>query len=184
MSVSARSASCLAHFPVLLWLSHDMLPRNKGYIRLNATRYHDWKVLAYANNMVGLFFTKLRQQFAEWLSQQPPAVARRDYTRHTGIVRRGDQVCNAKINASDEGVDIPKEYNEGESIHTEVGSAHDTKNDTLMEDAKETRRNPVNITSVGKLLSATCTGGDSDSIDSCYSYPVDESCAEDDQVNF
>ena len=99
-------------------------------------------------------------------------------------MRRGDQVFNAKINASDEGVDIPKEYNEGESIHTEVGSAHDTKNDTLMEDAKETGRNPVNTTSVGKLFSATCTGGDSHSIDSCYSYPVDESCAEDGQVNF
>ena len=43
-NVSTRSASCPAQFPVLLWLPHEVLPRDDSYVRINATKYHDWKV--------------------------------------------------------------------------------------------------------------------------------------------
>ena len=55
--------------------------------------------------------------------------------------------------------------NEDEPTQTEVGRAHDAKSDTFMDDATATGRNSVNTTSVDKLCSATCAGGDSDGID-------------------
>ena len=33
-NVSSRFASCPAHFPVLLWVPHDMLPQDEGYVRV------------------------------------------------------------------------------------------------------------------------------------------------------
>ena len=58
MNVSTRSASCPAHFPVLVWLPHEVLPRNDGYVIINATKYHDWQELAYENVMGGRLFRK------------------------------------------------------------------------------------------------------------------------------
>ena len=60
-NVSTRSASCPAHYSVLLWLPHVVLPRNDGYVILNATNYHDWQVLAYGNAMGGRLFKKEEQ---------------------------------------------------------------------------------------------------------------------------
>ena len=43
-NISTKCASCPAHYPVLLWLPYEVLPRDDGYVRLNATKYHDWQV--------------------------------------------------------------------------------------------------------------------------------------------
>ena len=151
--------------PVLLWLPHEVLPREDNYVRINATKCHDWKVLACKNVMNGRLLKKEQQQHAEWLSKQPPAVERRAYTRPAGILRRDDQVFNDTTNAFDGGVNIPIECNHDERTPTEVSRAHDTKNNALLNDATATGRNSANTTSVGKLCSATCTGGDSGCFD-------------------
>ena len=52
-NVSTRSTSCPAHYPVVIWLPHEILPWYESYVRLNATKYHDGHVLAYENVMDG-----------------------------------------------------------------------------------------------------------------------------------
>ena len=131
--------------------------------------------------MNGRLLKKEQQQHAEWLSKQPPAVERRAYTRPAGILRRDDQVFNDTTNAFDGGVNIPIECNHDERTPTEVSRAHDTKNNALLNDATATGRNSANTTSVGKLCSATCTGGDSGCFDLWYLSQLDESSAADSQ---
>ena len=50
-NVSSRVASCPAHFAIMLWLLHKLLPRNEDYIRIGPSKYRDWQVLAYENIM-------------------------------------------------------------------------------------------------------------------------------------
>ena len=45
-NVSSRVASCPEHFPILLWLPNELIPRYEGYVRIEALKYHDWRVLA------------------------------------------------------------------------------------------------------------------------------------------
>ena len=129
-NVSTKSASCPAPYPIGIWLPHEILPLDGGYIRLNATKYHEWQVLAYENVMDGWLFKIEQQKYAEWLSQQLPAVKRRTYTRPTGILRRDDHIRHVKTTTSDEEVDITIKRNNKESTQTEIGRAHDPRNST------------------------------------------------------
>ena len=80
--------------------------------------------------MDGWLFKIEQQKYAEWLSQQLPAVKRRTYTRPTGILRRDDHIRHVKTTTSDEEVDITIKRNNKESTQTEIGRAHDPRNST------------------------------------------------------
>ena len=58
---------------------------------------------------------KEQQNNAEWLSQQPPSVKRRDYTQPTEILRRDDHVRHDRMTMSDELFDIRIGRNDNES---------------------------------------------------------------------
>ena len=86
-NVSSRVSSCPAHFPILLWLPHELLPRDEGYVRIGASKYRDWQVLAYEHIMDKQLFRTKQRLYAEWLRQQSPAVERLAYEQPTDILR-------------------------------------------------------------------------------------------------
>ena len=133
--------------------------------------------------MGGWLFKKEQQKYAKWMSQQSPAVDRRAYTRPAGILRRDDHVRNDETTAYEEEVDIFIERNDNESNQTEIGRAHDLRNNAGLSNETTTRRSPGNSTPARKMCSATCTGSDSGSIDICYSAQPDELSAADGQVD-
>ena len=50
-NVLSRVASCPARFPILICLLQELLPRDEGYVRVGASKYSDWQVLAYEHVM-------------------------------------------------------------------------------------------------------------------------------------
>ncbi|GMF29584.1 unnamed protein product [Phytophthora lilii] len=87
-NVTSRSAYCPAHLPLLVWTPHGELPREPGYVRLNAARYNEWQVLAYANAREKELYKKERELYEQWLATQPPAVERPAYVTPREILRR------------------------------------------------------------------------------------------------
>ena len=77
-NVSSRVASCPAHFPILLYLQHELLPPDEGYVRIGACKYSDWQVLAYEHVIDKPFFSTKQLLYTEWLRQQLPAVETRN----------------------------------------------------------------------------------------------------------
>ncbi|GMF39169.1 unnamed protein product [Phytophthora fragariaefolia] len=78
---------CPAHFPVLNWASHGILPP-EGFDRLSSAKYRDWQVRAYATAIDKDRLRKERQLYDEWMERQPPAVERRAYSPPTKVARR------------------------------------------------------------------------------------------------
>ncbi|KAE9209092.1 hypothetical protein PF004_g16572 [Phytophthora fragariae] len=79
---------CPAHFPVVQWVPHEVLPLTEGYVRVDSTKYRDWQVLAYNSAIDRDLLKKEQRLYAEWLSHQPAAVDRPDYETPTGIRHR------------------------------------------------------------------------------------------------
>ncbi|POM70726.1 Hypothetical protein PHPALM_12795 [Phytophthora palmivora] len=71
-STRPTSVWCPAHFPVVIWLPHGMLPPEE-YVRLNSAKYRDWQVLAYESVIDKDLLYKEQELYADWLSRQPPA---------------------------------------------------------------------------------------------------------------
>ena len=84
-NVSSRVASCPAHFLILLWLPHELLPRDEGYVGIGASNYRDCQVLAYEHVMEKHLFRTEQRLYVEWLRQQLPAVESRTYERPTDL---------------------------------------------------------------------------------------------------
>ncbi|GMF82164.1 unnamed protein product [Phytophthora fragariaefolia] len=66
---------CPAHFPVLNWALHGILPP-EGFVRLSSAKYRDWQVLAYETAIDKDLLRKERQLYDEWMERQPPAQPR------------------------------------------------------------------------------------------------------------
>ncbi|GMG18064.1 unnamed protein product [Phytophthora fragariaefolia] len=86
-SVKSSLTWCPAHFPVLNWTPHGILPP-EGFVRLSSAKYHDWQVLAYEAAMDKDLLRKEQKLYDEWLERQPPAVERRRYPPPTKIAQR------------------------------------------------------------------------------------------------
>ncbi|GMF47134.1 unnamed protein product [Phytophthora fragariaefolia] len=87
-STKSSMTWCPAHFPVLNWAPHGILPP-EGFIRLSSAKYRDWQVLlAYETAIDKDRLRKERQLYDEWMERQPPAVERRVYSPPTKIARR------------------------------------------------------------------------------------------------
>ncbi|GMF52143.1 unnamed protein product [Phytophthora fragariaefolia] len=93
---------CPAHFPVLNWASHGILPP-EGFVRLSSAKYRDWQVLAYETAIDKDLLRKERQLYDEWMERQPPAVERRAYFPPIKIARRpeGDDRSRRGENSAD-----------------------------------------------------------------------------------
>ena len=180
-NISAKCAFCLAYYPVLLWLPCEVLPRDDGYVRLNATKYHDWQVLAHEYAMDGQIFRKEQQQYAEWLSQQPPAVEMRTYNRPAGILRRNHDVNINEINMSDGRDVLSIRGKEDEADSAKVSRVHRVNNG-IPDDTTNSRRQSENAAPIDPLCDATCTENDGESTDLCNAAQFDESCVEDGNV--
>ncbi|KAE8906913.1 hypothetical protein PF010_g27311 [Phytophthora fragariae] len=90
-----KPGSCPAHFPVVQWVPHEVLPLTKGYVRVDSTKYRDWQVLAYDSAIDRDLLKKEQRLYAEWLSHQPAAVDRPDYETPTGIRHRPETADGA-----------------------------------------------------------------------------------------
>ncbi|GMF34607.1 unnamed protein product [Phytophthora fragariaefolia] len=64
---------CPAHFPVLNWAPHGILPP-EGFVRLSSVNYRDWQVLAYVTAIDKDLLRKERQLYDERMERQPPAI--------------------------------------------------------------------------------------------------------------
>ncbi|KAE8962644.1 hypothetical protein PF011_g29308 [Phytophthora fragariae] len=89
-NTGGKPGSCPAHFPVVQWVPHEVLPLTEGYVRVDSTKYRDWQVLAYDSAIDRDLLKKEQRVYAEWLSHQPAAVDRPDYETPTGIRHRPD----------------------------------------------------------------------------------------------
>ncbi|KAE9078137.1 hypothetical protein PF010_g23243 [Phytophthora fragariae] len=90
-----KPGSCPAHFPVVQWVPHEVLPLTEGYVRVDSTKYRDWRVLAYDSVIDRGLLKKEQRMYAEWLSHQPAAVDRPDYETPTGIRHRPETADGA-----------------------------------------------------------------------------------------
>ncbi|KAE9020940.1 hypothetical protein PR001_g13478 [Phytophthora rubi] len=90
-----KPGSCPAHFPVVQWVPHEVLPLTEGYVRVDSTKYIDWQVLAYDSAIDRDLLKKEQRLYAEWLSHQPASVDRPDYETPTGIQQRPDSAGGA-----------------------------------------------------------------------------------------
>ncbi|EGZ04430.1 hypothetical protein PHYSODRAFT_343274 [Phytophthora sojae] len=91
---------CPAHFPVVAWAPHGVLPPD-GYVRLHSAKYKDWQVMAYEAAMDKDLLQKEHQLHVEWLARQPSAVDRRNYPEPRG------KLAESKERAESEAVDSP-----------------------------------------------------------------------------
>jgi hypothetical protein len=73
-NVSSKRAECSAHFPIILWIPHEVLPREEGYVRVESSKYKDWQVLAYEGVLDKELYRKEQAMYMEWLTLQPPEV--------------------------------------------------------------------------------------------------------------
>ncbi|GMF90639.1 unnamed protein product [Phytophthora fragariaefolia] len=73
-STKSSMTWCPAHFPVLNWAPHGILPP-EGFVRLSSAKYSDWQVLAYETAIDKDLLRKELQLYDEWMERQPPAVA-------------------------------------------------------------------------------------------------------------
>ena len=87
-NLAPRVTTCPAHFPIVVWMPHDTLPRDEGYVRVNSSKYRDWQVLVYEHVLDKELLRKEKGLYEEWLSRQPPAVERPIYTLPRAILRR------------------------------------------------------------------------------------------------
>ncbi|POM77763.1 Hypothetical protein PHPALM_4801 [Phytophthora palmivora] len=94
-STRPTSVWCPAHFPVVIWLPHGMLPP-EGYVRLNSAKYRDWQVLAYESAIDKDLLYKEQALYADWLSLQPPAVERKSYHWPKGVKGRPPEAKKGK----------------------------------------------------------------------------------------
>ncbi|POM75789.1 LOW QUALITY PROTEIN: Hypothetical protein PHPALM_7058 [Phytophthora palmivora] len=94
-STRPTSVWCPAHFPVVIWLPHGMLPP-EGYVRLNSAKYQDWQVLAYESAIDKDLLYKEQELYADWLSRQPPAVERKLYHWPKGVKERPPEAKKGK----------------------------------------------------------------------------------------
>ncbi|GMG17443.1 unnamed protein product [Phytophthora fragariaefolia] len=69
-STKSSMTWCPAHFPVLNWAPHGILP-SEGFVRLSSAKYRDWQVLAYETAIDKDLLRKERQLYDEWMERQP-----------------------------------------------------------------------------------------------------------------
>ncbi|GMF35750.1 unnamed protein product [Phytophthora fragariaefolia] len=86
-STKSSMTWCPAHFSVLNWAPHEILPP-EGFVRVSSAKYRDWQVLFYETAIDKGLLRKERQLYDEWMERQPPAVERRAYSPPTKIARR------------------------------------------------------------------------------------------------
>ncbi|KAE8975335.1 hypothetical protein PR002_g25628 [Phytophthora rubi] len=43
-NTGGKPGSCPAHFPVVQWVPHEVLPLTEGYVRVDSTKYRDWQL--------------------------------------------------------------------------------------------------------------------------------------------
>ncbi|OWY99187.1 hypothetical protein PHMEG_00029860 [Phytophthora megakarya] len=79
-NVSDGTARCYKHSSVVLWIPKRELPREMGYVRLDSSKYNEWQVLAYAEGRDDTLLRKEKELYQCWLTEQPPAVERQEYT--------------------------------------------------------------------------------------------------------
>ncbi|KAG6621882.1 reverse transcriptase [Phytophthora cinnamomi] len=86
-NVRAVAVWCPAHFSVVAWAPHGVLPL-EGYVRLSSAKYRVWQVLAYEAGIGKVLLNKEQQLYEGWLARQPPAVERRPYKEPEAVVAR------------------------------------------------------------------------------------------------
>ncbi|KAE8971544.1 hypothetical protein PF011_g25994 [Phytophthora fragariae] len=116
-NTGGKPGSCPAHFPVVQWVPHEVLPLTEGYVRVDSTKYRDWQVLAYDSAIDRDLLKKEQRLYDERLSHQPAAVDRPDYETPTGIRHR---------RASDTDRRLQMELTSGDSHVQNNGSSSNT----------------------------------------------------------
>ncbi|POM72530.1 Reverse transcriptase [Phytophthora palmivora] len=125
-STRPTSVWCPAHFPVVIWLPHGMLPP-EGYVRLNSAKYRDWQVLAYELAIDNDWLYKEQELYANWLSRQPLAVERKPYHWPKGVNERPHEAKKGKQLTCTErwaAVDTEKEVNDAQEAVAESNRSY------------------------------------------------------------
>ncbi|POM70810.1 Hypothetical protein PHPALM_12701 [Phytophthora palmivora] len=176
-STRPTSVWCPAHFPVVIWLPHGMLPP-EGYVRLNSAKYRDWQVLAYESAIDKDLLYKEQELYADWLSRQPPAVERKPPPE----AKKGKQLTCAErwaaVDAEKKATDAQEAVAESKGIYSDDqdGVAELERINSAMEPPseycnqrgvmKEGRDAESHLTQPD--MSETCWEGQADSADEAY----------------
>ncbi|KAL4127694.1 hypothetical protein PRIC2_006693 [Phytophthora ramorum] len=125
-NISSRLTWCPAHFPVIMWIPHGVLPRDEGYVRVNSAKYRDWQILAYEGALDNRLLKREQRLYMEWLSRQPPAVEQNHYNTPKAIQKRSSRsefTDEAGVQASEE-LSEPPDY-QGSSTSADRGKEID-----------------------------------------------------------
>ncbi|KAL4140283.1 hypothetical protein PRNP1_014568 [Phytophthora ramorum] len=134
-NISSRLTWCPAHFPVIMWIPHGVLPRDEGYVRVNSAKYRDWQILAYEGALDNRLLKREQRLHMEWLSHQPPAVEQHHYKNPKAIQKRSSH----SEFANEAGVHTPEELSEapdfqGSSTLADYGKEIDDSANLLRSD--------------------------------------------------
>ncbi|KAE9289635.1 hypothetical protein PR003_g25503 [Phytophthora rubi] len=131
-----KPGSCPAHFPVVQWVPHEVLPLTEGYVRVDSTKYRDCQVLAYDSAIDRDLLKKEQRLYAEWLSHQPAAVDRPGYETPTGIQHRPEAADGAhqrELSCAEQWERLERLQTETEQLHHDQPSSTASRHESELE---------------------------------------------------
>ncbi|KAE9200999.1 hypothetical protein PF004_g18840 [Phytophthora fragariae] len=145
-----KTGSCPAHFPVVQWVPHEVLPLTEGYVRVDSTKYRDWQVLAYDSAIDRDLLKKEQRLYAEWLSHQPAAVDRPDYETPASDTDRRLQMeltsGDSHVQNNGSGSNASKRNQSNSSTTSRVRWPHETNRNSTPSPTKVNRVTPCPTT--------------------------------------